>query len=277
MDAVRASGAATETAGVPAGTIAAIAASLTGVGPAVVCATLSAEDEAGAVDAAVLRLRALLDEVAGVRGLTLSCCEGNSEGLLAMGVVPGWLPGTVRLGDAAERRRYAEAWGADGLPTEPGLGTAGILAGLATGGVSALWVSADDAEVFGADAVTALAAPGRTGLLIAQSSVLGDVAATADIVLPSVAWGEGDGTFTNVGRRVSRVRVVRRAPDGARPAWWVFREVARRLGATWAPPYPRAIWDDEIVRLIPDLDGVTYAALEHAGVCWPATTPLAAV
>ena len=54
----------------------------------------------------------------------------------------------------------------------------------------------------------------------------------AHVVLPAAAWGEKDGTVTNSERRISRQRAFRAAPGEARPDWWMFAEVARRMG--WA-------------------------------------------
>lgn len=72
---------------------------------------------------------------------------------------------------------------------------------------------------------------------------------------------------------MSRVRKVRWPPAEARPAWWIFREVARRLGHDWPAPYPEAIWNGEIALLAPGLGAVTYDELEGGGLCWHTPAP----
>jgi predicted molibdopterin-dependent oxidoreductase YjgC len=253
-------------AGVDAATLRSIAETLTGVQPAVVVAALGDADDVTATWNGVVQLQTLLDDIAGARSLALPHATGNAQGLVDMGVVPGLLPGHV-AGDAEGRARFAAAWGVADLPAGPGRSTAGILEGLESGAVRAVWIAAQDADQFG-DRDRLLAALAKADLVIAQSAVRGDLAEGADIVLPAVSWGEEDGTFINAERRVSRVRAVRRPLAEARPGWWIFREVAKRLGHEWPAFGARAIWDTEIAALAPGLDGVTYDDLEQWGLCW---------
>jgi predicted molibdopterin-dependent oxidoreductase YjgC len=253
--------------------IRAIADTLTTVRPAAVCAALGASDDVPGTWAAVVRLQALLDDIAGARSVTLPRGRGNAQGLLDMGVVPGLLPGQMAVTDPGARRLWAEAWGVAELPARPGCATADMLDRLASNEIRALWVCADDATILGDGGATSLGDPGAleaAELLVVQSATSSDLVEGADVVLPSVTWGEEDGTFVNAERRVSRVRRVRRPPAGARPGWWIFREVARRLGHEWTAPYPEAIWGGEIARYAPGLAGVSYEELERWGLCWHA-------
>ena len=49
-------------------------------------------------------------------------------------------------------------------------------------------------------------------LLVVQDIFLNETAELADVVLPSSAWAEKDGTFTNTERRVQRIRKAVDAP-----------------------------------------------------------------
>ena len=264
-----------EEAGVDAATIRTIAAKLVDVRPAVVCATLGAGDDLAGTGAAVVKLQSLLDDLAGARSVSLPLGAGNVQGLVAMGVAPDVLPGGDLVADAEARQRLADAWGVDALPDAPGRSTAEILDGLADESLCAAWVWANEAASFG-DAEPVLAALDKAAFVVVQGAVRGDLAEVADVVLPAVAWGEEDGTFTNAERRISRLRRVQRPPGSARPGWWAFREVARRLGHDWPAPYPKAVWEGEIAQLIPSLGGVTYAEIEEYGLCWPAPAPVPA-
>ncbi len=262
-------------AGVDAATIREIAGKLVDVRPAVVCATLGATDDLAGTGAAVVKLQSLLDDLAGARSVSLPLGVGNVQGLVAMGVAPDVLPGGDLVADAEARQRFADAWGVATLPAAPGRSTAEIVAGLDDGSIGTAWVWANEAASFGA-ADALLAALGKTGFVVVQGAVRGDLAEAADVVLPAVAWGEEDGTFTNAERRISRLRRVQRPPGVARPGWWAFREVAKRLGHDWRAGYPKAVWEDEISLLIPSLGGVTYAEIEEYGLCWPAPAPVPA-
>jgi predicted molibdopterin-dependent oxidoreductase YjgC len=261
--------------GVDASTIREIAAKLVDVRPAVVCATLGATDDLAGTGAAVVKLQSLLDDLAGARSVSLPLGAGNVQGLLAMGVAPDVLPGGDLVMDAEARQRFADAWGVPSLPAAPGRSTAAIIAGLQDGALKAVWVWANEAASFG-DAQGLLVALDAADFVVVQGAVRGDLAEAADVVLPAVAWGEEDGTFTNAERRVSRLRRIQRPPGAARPGWWAFREVAKRLGHEWQAGYPKAVWEDEIALLIPTLAGVTWAELEEYGLCWPAPAPVPA-
>jgi assimilatory nitrate reductase catalytic subunit len=59
----------------------------------------------------------------------------------------------------------------------------------------------------------------------------------ADIVLPAAGWSEKDGTVTNSERCISRQRAFRPPPGEAKPDWWIFTQLAHRLGFGAAFPY----------------------------------------
>jgi assimilatory nitrate reductase catalytic subunit len=50
------------------------------------------------------------------------------------------------------------------------------------------------------------------------------------VLLPSLGWGEKDGTVTNSERRISRQRRFLPAPGEAKADWWQMAEVGRRMG-----------------------------------------------
>ena len=91
----------------------------------------------------------------------------------------------------------------------------------------------------------------------------------AHVILPAAAWGEDEGTFTNSERRVNRVRKFKEPPGQARPNWWIFKEIARRMGQEWQSNSGQEIWDNEVSMLAPAYAGIKYARLEQDGLQWP--------
>jgi formate dehydrogenase major subunit len=91
----------------------------------------------------------------------------------------------------------------------------------------------------------------------------------AHVIFPSAGWSEDEGTFTNSERRVNRVRKVSEPPGQAKPNWWVFREIAKRMGHSWPSESAQEIWDQEISRLSPAVAGITYSRIEGNGLQWP--------
>ena len=91
----------------------------------------------------------------------------------------------------------------------------------------------------------------------------------AHVVFPAAAWSENDGTFTNSERRVSRVRTASKPPGQAMPNWWIFKQIAKRLGHNWESDSAKELWDNEISQLAPALKGIKYSRLEGNGLQWP--------
>ncbi|MCF8046906.1 MAG: molybdopterin-dependent oxidoreductase, partial [Desulfarculaceae bacterium] len=91
----------------------------------------------------------------------------------------------------------------------------------------------------------------------------------ADVIFPATAWSEDDGTFTNSERRVNRVRKAVNPPGQAKPNWWVFKEIAGRMGQDWESNSGQEIWDNEISVLAPQMAGIKFERIEHDGLQWP--------
>ena len=73
----------------------------------------------------------------------------------------------------------------------------------------------------------------RLEFLAVVDTFLSPVAQVADVVLPRATFGEKDGTFTNLERRVQRVRpAITVRNNDAMPEGWIFAELA----VAWASP-----------------------------------------
>jgi predicted molibdopterin-dependent oxidoreductase YjgC len=109
--------------------------------------------------------------------------------------------------------------------------------------------------------------------LVVQDLFMSETAKLAHLVLPGASFLEKDGTFTNLERRIQRIRKVVEPPNGILPDWRVVCEVATRMGYPMTYTHPSEIMD-EIARLTPMFAGVTYARLETAaGLQWPVLSP----
>jgi assimilatory nitrate reductase catalytic subunit len=124
-------------------------------------------------------------------------------------------------------------------------------------------------------------------LVIAADAWPTDTTKLAHVVLPAASWAEKDGTVTNSERRISRQRAFRAAPGMARPDWWIFAEVARRMdwrdGFDYAGPADifrehaaLSAFENDGARVfdigaLAGLDDAAYDAL--APVQWPCPMP----
>lgn len=66
--------------------------------------------------------------------------------------------------------------------------------------------------------------------LVVQDCVLSDTAAMANLVLPTLAWGEKEGSMTNSERFIKRVRPFKSSPEGAKSDSSIVCDAAKALG-----------------------------------------------
>ena len=194
--------------------------------------------------------------------------QNNVQGACDMGALPGDFPGYQKVTDRASREKFSMAWDAD-LPDKPGLMIPDMIDGLGNGTVRALYVFGENIANTEPDIHHV-----EKCLASAQFLVCNDIFATettrfAHVVFPAAAWSEDDGTFTNSERRVSRVRKAVPPPGESRPNWWIFKEIARRMGREWASNSGQEIWDNELAELCPLFNGIRFSRIENDGLQWP--------
>ncbi len=141
-----------------------------------------------------------------------------------------------RPDDIAALRAF---WNAPRLATRPGLKAVDMFDAVADGKVKALWIAATNPAASMPRARHVRAALRTCPLVVVSDCWPTDTTSLAHVVLPAAGWGEKDGTVTNSERRIARQRSFRTAPGMARPDWWMFAEVARRMG--WGDAFA---WDN---------------------------------
>lgn len=203
--------------------LAAASAAITGADSvSVICGRTSLADNASlTVDA--INTFASLDTVRFLPALRRS----NVHGAIDLGLTPGMLPGRTSL-DAA-RAAFTAAWGS--VPAKAGRDTAGILADAAGGKIAVLFLLGADPLADFPDPELAKAALDGAGLVISIDPFVNESAAYgADIVMPAAAFGEVDGSHTNLEGRITPLRQKVTPPGTARPDWMIAAELAMRLG-----------------------------------------------
>jgi NADH-quinone oxidoreductase subunit G len=172
------------------------------------------------------QLVAGLVELARANGARMMVCppHAGSQGLIDMGVLP-------TLGPA-----YEDA------PAE-GKDTRAILEAAVAGEIETL-------VLFGADLLTdfpdhdlARRALESNAFVIAVELFATDTVAYADLVLPSAAYAERDGTFTNLERRLQKLEQLTTPPGSAREPWKICDGFAAALGQEWGWRSCDDVWD----------------------------------
>jgi formate dehydrogenase major subunit len=104
--------------------------------------------------------------------------------------------------------------------------------------------------------------------VVVQDIFLNETAKYAHVFLPGSSFLEKDGTFTNAERRISRVRKVM-PPLAGMADWEVTVALSNALGYPMHYGHPSDIMD-EIARLTPTFQGVSYERLDALGsIQWP--------
>ena len=178
--------------------------------------------------------------------------RGNVRGALDMGLAPGVLPGRTSLDRPTES--LLDQW--QTLPDKAGLDTTGMLQAAASGQLDTLiLLGADPLRDF-PDRNLAAEAFQRVKTIIAIDNFITDSVAQADIVMPSTAYGEQDGTTTNIEGRISRLSQKITAPGSTRDDWMIASELAWRLGGDLGVGSREEIWR-EIEQVAPSHQGIT--------------------
>lgn len=157
--------------------------------------------------------------------------QPNAMGGREVGGLATALAGHLDLGRAEHREIVQRFWGSPVIATAPGLKAVDLFESIHAGRVKAVWIVGTNPVVSLPNADRARAALRRCELVVVSDCVVDtDTGALAHVLLPAAAWGEKDGTVTNSERRISRQRAFLQAPGEARPDWWMFCQVAMRMG-----------------------------------------------
>jgi formate dehydrogenase major subunit len=261
--------------GIDPETIRRVARRLAAVRPAMLIYTLGITEHTSGVNNVVscANLQMLLGNVGfecgGVNPLR---GQNNVQGACDMGALPNVFPGYQRVDSPEAQAKFKAAWDVEKLPEKPGMMLPDMMEGLLDGRIKAFYVFGENLANTEPDIHHVEKCLSSAEFLVCQDNFPTETTRFAHVVFPAAAWSENDGTFTNSERRVSRVRAVSKAPGVAKPNWWIFKEIAKRMGHEWASDSGRALWDDEISVLAPAMAGIKYSRLEKDGLQWPAPT-----
>ncbi len=188
----------------------------------------------------------------------------NEQGAWDVGCLPDRLPGYRQVSNPDDREALEAAWGAP-VPDATGLGLTRMAEGARDGQLKAALVIGDSPNFTNGrlgDAVSALA---ELDLLVVHDTFLTSLARQSDVALPRVTFAEKDGTYTNIERRVQRVKRAVRRNDEARPESWVITQLAQRMNPDRFPVLTPAETMDEIAKVMPIYGGISHKRLDSEG------------
>jgi assimilatory nitrate reductase catalytic subunit len=165
--------------------------------------------------------------------------QPNAMGGREVGGLANQLAAHMSFAAPADVDRVRRFWASPRVATQPGMKALDLFDAVFAGDVKALWILGTNPAASLPRAEQVRAGLASCPFVVVSDCWATDTTALADVVLPVAGWGEKDGTVTNSERRISRQRSLRPPPGTARPDWWMFAEVARRMGWREAFPYSR--------------------------------------
>ncbi|KAA3512893.1 molybdopterin-dependent oxidoreductase [Agrobacterium rosae] len=164
--------------------------------------------------------------------------QPNAMGGREVGGLANMLAAHMAIENADDRDRVQRFWNAPTIAQKPGLKAVDLFQAVADGRIKALWIMATNPVVSMPDASAVEAAlKACPFVVVSDMFATTDTAKYAHVLLPSLGWGEKDGTVTNSERRISRQRGYLPAPGEATADWWQLAEVGRRMGFAEAFDY----------------------------------------
>ncbi len=198
--------------------------------------------------------------------------QNNVQGSCDMGSFPHELPGYRHISDKATRELFEQAWQVQ-LDPEPGMRIPNMFDAAIDGDFRGLICQGEDVAQSDPNTQHIQAALESLECLVVQDIFLNETAKYAHVFLPGATFLEKNGTFTNAERRISPVRRVM-PPLAGKEDWEVTVALANAMGCPMAYEHPAQVMD-EIARLTPTFQGVSYDRLDALGsIQWPCNEAL---
>ncbi|MDE0332264.1 MAG: formate dehydrogenase subunit alpha [Nitrospinae bacterium] len=197
--------------------------------------------------------------------------QNNVQGASDVGLIPMVYTGYQDVASPRIRRKFEKAWGRK-LDPEPGLTVMEVADAALRGEIKGMYIMGENPAMSDPNLNHSRGALANLEFLVVQDIFLTETAYFADVVLPSTAFPEKTGTYTNTDRRVQIGRRAIAPPGEAREDWRIVAEISRRLGYPMKYESEAEIFD-EIASLTPFMAGMSYDRLGGHGLLWPCARP----
>ncbi|MEP7454015.1 molybdopterin-dependent oxidoreductase [Phyllobacterium sp. SB3] len=156
--------------------------------------------------------------------------QPNAMGGREVGGLANMLAAHMSITNERDRDRVQRYWASPAIASKAGLKAVDMFDAVADGRIKAIWIMATNPVVSMPDANVVRAALQKCPFVVVSDITRTATASCAHVLLPSLGWGEKDGTVTNSERRISRQRPFLQRPGEAMADWWQLVEVGRRMG-----------------------------------------------
>jgi formate dehydrogenase major subunit len=198
--------------------------------------------------------------------------QNNVQGASDAGLIPMFFPDYKSVENPDIRAAAEQKWGVQ-LDPKKGLTVVEIMDAIHADQIRGMYIMGENPAMSDPDLNHAREALAHLEHLVVQDIFLTETAVYADVVLPSSAWPEKDGTVTNTNRQVQMGRAALPLPGEARQDWWITVELAKRMGLNWTYTHPRDVFP-EMASMMPSLDNITWERVERENaVTYPCDAP----
>jgi formate dehydrogenase alpha subunit len=192
--------------------------------------------------------------------------QNNVQGAFDMGTLSEFLPGYQKVEDEKARRKFEEIWERE-IPEKPGLTYMEMFDKILEGEMKALYIFGEDPFVNLPNLERLKNGLRQIEFLAVQDLFMSHVGSYAQVILPGVSFAEKDGTFTNMERRIQRVRKAISPVGDSMPDWKILCDLSTKMGYSMGYQSPAEMME-EIASLVPIYAGVSYSGLEKDGIRW---------
>ena len=192
--------------------------------------------------------------------------QNNVQGAFDMGSLSEFLPGYQKVEDEKSRRKFEEIW-ERGIPEKPGLSYVEMFDKILEGRIKALYIFGEDPFITLPNLERLKNGLHQLEFLVVQDLFMTHIGSYAHVILPGVSFAEKDGTFTNMERRVQRVRKAISPVGDSRPDWKILCDLSTKMGYPMGYQKPAEVME-EIASLVPFYAGISYSNLEEGGIQW---------
>src|SRR5262249_45482876 len=193
--------------------------------------------------------------------------QNNVQGSCDMGSFPHEFSGYRHISDTTARGMFEKDWNVT-LAKEPGLRIPNMFDAAIDGSFKGMYIQGEDFAQSDPNTQHIEKALRSMECVVVQDLFLNETAKFAHVFLPGSTFLEKAGTFTNGERRI---QLVSKAipPVAGKADREITMEISNALGYPMHYDHPSQIMD-EIARLTPTFEGVSFEKLEKLGsVQWP--------
>ena len=197
--------------------------------------------------------------------------QNNVQGACDMGALPNVHHNYQSVTDPRVAEKMARDWGVPSVPTKPGYMLPTMLHKAQDGGTKVLFCVGDNTVQTEPNMAKTIKEIQALEFFVVVDIFQNLTTQYADVIFPDVCFNEDDGTYSNLERRVQRLRKAVEPPGEARPTWWIVQQLAQRLGVDLRFTSAQAVWED-MRRTSTGMAGITYSRIEKIGIQWPCPT-----